>query len=88
MVGGNAFYEPLTIDQGNNVGVFYPAETVLTSGFAWEPERDLVAGSAYLMHRSLGRGHVVAFVEDPSFRAYLVGLNGLLFNALFFGPGY
>ena len=51
-------------------------------------ERELVAESAYLMHRSLGRGHVIAFVEDPSFRAYLVGLNGLLFNALFFGPGY
>ncbi len=88
LAGGNAFYEPLKMDQGNNVGVFYPAETVLTSGFIWEPERELVAGSAYLMHRPVGRGHVVAFVEDPSFRAYLVGLNGLLFNALFLGPGY
>jgi hypothetical protein len=88
MATGNAFYEPLTLDKGNNVGVYYPTDSVLTSGFIWGPERELVAESAYLMHRPVGRGHVVAFVEDPTFRAYVVGLNGLLFNALFLGPGY
>lgn len=83
-----SFYRPLTLDRGRNVGVFAAEKDVLVSGFVWQEEKKLLAGTPYLMHARQGRGEVVAFVEDPTFRGYLDGLNLLLFNALFLGPGY
>ena len=54
-----------------------------------ESERDLAKHGLLLQMRlELGRGHVVAFAEDPNFRAYFDGLNGLFMNAVFLGPGY
>ena len=51
----------------------------------WKAQKQL-ANKAYLMYQSRGRGHVVAFAEDPNFRAFMDGLNLLFFNAVFFGP--
>lgn len=82
-------YEPLTLDQGLNVATYVPAdEGLLVSGVAWPEELGLIAGTPFLMHRPVGRGHVVAFVEDPNFRAYFDGLNLLFLNAVLLGPGY
>ena len=44
--------------------------------------------SQNLMHQPLGSGHVVAFAEEPNFRAYTDGLNLLFLNAVFFGPAH
>jgi hypothetical protein len=38
------------------------------------------------MHQALGRGHVVAFADDPNYRAFSPNLQRLFFNAAFFGP--
>ena len=81
-------YEPITIDQGLNVATYLPVDELLVTGVAWDDELELIAGTPYLMHRSLGGGHIVAFAEDPNFRAYFDGLNGLFMNAVFMGPGY
>jgi hypothetical protein len=81
-------YEPLTVDQGLNVATYLPLDEILVTGVAWQDELEVIAGTPYLMYQSLGAGHVVGFAEDPNFRAYFDGLNGLFMNALFFGPGY
>ena len=44
------------------------------------------AQRAYLVHQSHGRGQVVAFAEDPNYRAFCDGLNLLFMNGVFFGP--
>ena len=61
---------------------------LLVTGVAWQDELEIIAGTPYLMYQGLGAGHVVAFAEDPNFRAYFDGLNGLFMNAVFLGPGY
>lgn len=82
-------YAPVQIDNGLNVATYLsdPAE-LLVSGVAWEDELALIAGTPFLMYRGLGRGHVVAFAEDPNFRAYFDGLNLLFLNSVMLGPGY
>ncbi len=81
-------YEPITIDNGLNVATYLPLDEVLVTGVAWPDELAVIAGTPYLMYQRLGGGHIVAFAEDPNFRAYFDGLNGLFMNAVFLGPGY
>lgn len=82
-------YEPLTIDEGLNIATYLPAdEGLLVSGVAWPDELALIAGTPFLMYQQRGGGHVVAFAEDPNFRAYFDGLNLLFLNAVHLGPGY
>jgi len=88
LVNSNNFYEPLTLDNGTNVGVYLEADDVVVSGFVWEDEKQILAGTPFLMHTGSGRGNVVAFTEEVNFRAYLDGLNVLFLNAVFLGPGY
>jgi len=35
-----------------------------------------------------GRGHIVAFTQDPTYRAYMDGLNVILANAIFRGSAH
>ena len=81
----NRIFTPLKLDKGRNVGLYAKDENILVSGFAWEDTRKQLAQKAFLMHQRHGRGHVVAFAEDPNYRAYMDGLNVLLLNAIFFG---
>jgi len=82
-------YEPIKIDTGLNVATYLPdPDELLVSGVAWPEELNLIAGTPYLMYQPLGRGHIVAFAEDPNFRAYFDGLNLLFVNAVMLGPGY
>jgi len=39
------------------------------------------------VHQPFGRGHVVAFAEDPNVRAFADGLNLLLLNAVLLTAG-
>lgn len=88
LVNSNNFFEPLTLGSGTNVGMFLEADDVVVSGFVWEPELQLLAGTPFLMHTGRGGGNVVAFTEEVNFRAYLDGLNVMFLNAVFLGPGY
>jgi hypothetical protein len=83
-----AIFTPIRIDAGRNVGLFAPRDRLLASGVAWEDTLDQVAEKPYLIHRPVGRGHVIAFVEDPTFRAALRGLDLLLLNAVLRGPSH
>lgn len=87
LVSSRNIFRPLKLDKGRNVGLFEKKSRLLLSGFVWEENHNQLAEKAYLMHQRLGRGHVVAFAEDPNFRAFMDGLNLLFMNAVFGGPG-
>jgi hypothetical protein len=40
------------------------------------------------MHEPLGRGHVIAFAEDPNYRAYAEATQLLFINAVLLGAGH
>lgn len=86
MVSGNNVMLPLKLDKGRNVAVYVAGEEGLVAGFAWAETHKALGGKAYLMHTSVGRGNVVAFSEEPTFRAFMDGLNLLVLNGVFFGP--
>lgn len=83
-----SIFTPIRIDEGRNVGIFATREKVLASGVGWETTIDQVAQKPYLIHRPQGRGHVIAFVEDPTFRAAIPGLELLFANAVFRGASH
>ena len=43
---------------------------------------------AFLMHQPMGRGHVIAFAEDPNYRAYAEATQLLFINAVLLGAGH
>ncbi len=83
----NAIYPPLKLDQGTNVAVYEQEDRLVTAGFTWEAARKQLARKAFLVHQPHGKGHVVAFAEDPNVRAFAQGLNLLLLNAILLSPG-
>lgn len=83
-----AIFTPVKLDRGTNVGIYGERDALLRSGFAFDDKLDQLARKAWLIHQPLGRGHVVAFTEDPNFRGFAVGLRTLFANAVFFGPGH
>lgn len=87
-VDGNRIFCPLQRDQGDNVGLYVSQDRLLASGFMWDETRKQTAHQAYLMHQPRGRGHVVAFAEDPNFRGLCDGLHLVLLNAVFFGSAH
>ena len=88
VVDSRNIFTPLKLDKGRNVGLYQPEGELLLSGFTWEESRRQLGSKAYLMYQPHGRGHVVAFAEDPNYRAFCDGLNLLFLNGIFFGPGH
>ncbi|RPJ60902.1 MAG: hypothetical protein EHM23_08705 [Acidobacteria bacterium] len=88
MVSSRNIFRPLKLDKGRNVGLYAKADQLMLSGFSWTDAREQLAEKAYLMNQPLGSGHIVAFAEDPGYRAFCDGLNILLFNAIFLGPAH
>ncbi len=88
LVNSRNILKLVTLDQGRNVGYFAEADKLLVSGFTWPDVEKLLPTKAFLIHQPRGRGHVIAFTEEPNFRAYTYGMNLLFLNAVFFGPGH
>lgn len=76
-------YRPLRLNEGTNVVRFAPAEELVASGQLWDTHRRRLALKPFVMASELGRGHVIAFTQDPTVRAYQDGLNVLVANAIF-----
>lgn len=57
----------------------------LVAGYVSEHNLDRIANSAAVNVYSSGAGKVVAFVDNPNFRAYWWGTNRLFINAILFG---
>ena len=87
LLEGSRVFRPLTLDDGTNVGRYGELENLVASGIVWEEARPQLASKAYLMHESLGSGQIVAFAEDPNYRAYSEASQLLFMNAILLGPG-
>ncbi len=88
MVEGSDIYTPIKLDQGRNAARYAARGKLRLSGFLWPESLEQLPGKAYLMDQPTGKGHVVAFAEDPNYRAFMDGLNLLFINAVFLGPAH
>ncbi len=88
VVEGRRVFTPITLDDGVNVGVYAPKDRLVASGLAWENSQDLIAQKAFLIHQPMGQGHVIAFAEDPNFRAFAETTQLLFMNAVLLGPAH
>ena len=87
LVEGSRVFTPLTLDRGTNVGRYAGVDDLLASGIAWVESRPQLAHKAYVMHQPRGAGQLVAFAEDPNYRAYAEASQLLFVNAVLLGPG-
>lgn len=62
---------------------FAGPDELLASGHMWEENQKQLAFKPFLVLQPTGRGYVVGITQDPTVRAYLDGLNGVLLNAIF-----
>lgn len=88
LVRGRDIYTPARLGDATNVARFAGPEALLASGYLWSENREQLAYKPFLLHRSQGRGEVIAFTADPTVRAYLDGLNLLLMNAIVRGAAH
>jgi len=85
---GNTILTPPAPSRGRSLVSFLAKPDVLTSGFCWPETLEVVAETPYLIHEPLGSGHVVAFTDDPNYRAMYPAAQRLFLNAVLFGPGH
>jgi hypothetical protein len=88
VVEGSRVFAPLKLDAGRNVGVYEAAERLVASGLVWKEAEPLLAQRAFLMHQPMGRGHIIAFAEDPNYRAFTAATELLFVNAILLGPAH
>lgn len=83
MLQGSDIYRPLTRDQGDNVVRFAGPNDISASGIVWSQNRAQLAYKPVVSVESVGRGYVVAFTIDPTYRGQADGLDALLMNAIY-----
>ncbi len=87
LVEGSRIFRPITLDRGTNVARYAELDDLVLGGIVWEESRPQLASKAYLIHQPMGRGQLVAFAEDPNYRAYAEATQLLFMNAVLLGPG-
>lgn len=87
LVEGSRVFTPLTLDNGTNVGRYGTLDDLVLSGIVWEESRPQLASKAFLMREGWGAGQIIAFAEDPNYRAYTEATQLLFMNAVLLGPG-
>ncbi len=87
LVEGSRVFRPVTLDVGANVGRYAEEEDLVLSGIVWEEARPQLANKAFLIHQPIGSGQIIAFAEDPNYRAYAEATQLLFMNAVLLGPG-
>ena len=85
---GSLILSPTTETGGRSLLTFGKNDSLLTSGFCWPTNMELMSETPFVFSRRLGRGHVIAFVDDPNFRAMYPALQRLFINAAMFGPAH
>jgi hypothetical protein len=88
LVEGNRVFTPIRLDKGRNVGVYAPKERLVAGGLVWDDARDQIAQKAFLVHQPVGQGHLIAFAEEPNYRAFTEATELLFMNAVLLGPAY
>ncbi|UCF41000.1 MAG: hypothetical protein JSW43_01270 [Gemmatimonadota bacterium] len=56
------------------------------SGHAWQENLDRMSEAVIVYEERVGDGRVIAFAEDPNYRAYFRAANRLFLNAVILGP--
>jgi hypothetical protein len=87
-VESNRVFAPLKLDRGLNVGLYAAKDRLLASGLLWPASAQQLPHKAYLIHQPYGQGHLIAFAEDPNYRAYAEATMFLFMNAVLLGPAY
>jgi hypothetical protein len=88
LIEGRRIFTPMRLDKGRNVGVYAEGDRLVASGLVWDDARAQLAEKAFLMHQPLGRGHIIAFAEDPNYRGFTEATELLFINAVLLGPAY
>jgi hypothetical protein len=88
MIEGNRVFAPIKLNSGRNVGVYAAKDKLIASGLIWPDAQDILVQKAFLMHQPFGQGHVIAFAEEPNYRAFTESTMLLFMNAVMLGPGY
>jgi hypothetical protein len=88
IVDGQRVFTPLKLDKGRNVGVYAKRDKLVSGGLIWDEMQDLLAQKAFLMDEPMGRGHVIAFAEDPNYRGFAEATELLFINAVLLGPAH
>jgi hypothetical protein len=88
MVDSTRVFSPIKLDKGRNVGVYAEKDRLLASGLVWEVAANQLPQKAFLIHQPVGRGHLIAFAEDPNYRAYAEATAFLFINAVLLGAAY
>jgi len=88
IVESTRVFTPIKLDRGRNVGIFAAKDHLLASGIVWSEAANQLPNKAYLLHQSFGQGHIIAFAEDPNYRAYAETTQFLFLNAILFGAAY
>ena len=88
MIEGSRVFAPIKLDKGRNVGIYAAKDQLIASGLIWPEGQDVLIQKAFLIHQPFGQGHVIAFAEDPNYRAFTESTMLLFMNAILLGPGY
>jgi hypothetical protein len=64
----------------------YSTDKLRLAGHLWSESVERLPGAVYVYEERVGGGRVVAFAEDPNFRAFCRGANRLFLNAVVVGP--
>ena len=82
---GDTFFD-LSKSSAANVARY--TNNPLLSGYISEEKLMEIKNTASILAKRQGSGRVVLFADNPSFRAFWYGTNGLLLNAVFFGRSF
>ncbi len=88
LVEGTRVFTPIKLDKGRNVGIYGTPNNLLASGFMWPDSAKQLPQKSFLIHQPYGQGHLIAFAEDPNYRAYVEGTIFLFINAVLLGAAY
>ena len=86
LFNGNTILAPIDIDKGRNIAWFSNKDELLASGFLWGETAEQLPYKPLLIWQPNGDGMVISFTQEPTYRAYMDGLNTALMNALFLAP--
>jgi hypothetical protein len=87
IVEGTRIFSPIRLDEGTNVARYGEEEGLVLGGIVWDSAEPQLANKAFLIHQPVGRGQLIAFAEDPNYRAYAEATELLFMNAVLLGPG-
>ena len=57
------------------------------SGLLWPEAKERISDTAYATVEQAGRGQIILFVTDPTYRMWLPGMQRLFLNSILLGPG-